>query len=304
MRVLLAEWTREVLAVPLTDCRAVGGGCIHNAWELVLADGRRLFAKTNAAAAHPLFQAEAEGLRVLAAVAGADLAIPEPLHCGLVGDRTLLVMEWLALSRSGTTEGWEAFGAGLARLHRRSLGQGEERFGWAHDNVIGSAPQRNRWDADWGRFFTECRLAPQFAWAQERGVSYRGSGSLLAATRGWLNGHGAVPALVHGDLWAGNVGLLEASGALNGSMRATARGALFDPAVYRGDREVDLAMAHLFGGFPAAFFSGYEQEWPLPSGHEQRRRIYNLYHLLNHANLFGDGYRSQAQDCIDRLLSQ
>jgi fructosamine-3-kinase len=74
--------------------------------------------------------------------------------------------------------------------------------------------------------------------------------------------------------------------------------------VYRGDREVDLAMAHLFGGFPAAFFSGYEQEWPLPSGHQRRRQAYNLYHLLNHANLFGDGYRSQAQDCIDRLLSQ
>lgn len=303
MRELLAEWASKDLAVALTDCRAVGGGCIHSAWELVLADGRRLFAKTNAAGALTLFQAEVEGLRALAGAAGADLVIPEPLHFGLAGDRAVLVMEWLELSRSGTPGCWAAFGAGLARLHRRSLEEGEERFGWAHDNAIGSAPQRNRWDLDWGRFFADCRLAPQLAWAQERSEGYRGARSLLAATPGWLNGHGAAAALVHGDLWSGNAGLLNQSTAGQDALSGRTRAALFDPAVYRGDREVDLAMAHLFGGFPGAFFNGYQREWPLPSGHEQRRQIYNLYHLLNHANLFGGGYRSQAQACIDHLLS-
>jgi fructosamine-3-kinase len=108
---------------------------------------------------------------------------------------------------------------------------------------------------------------------------------------GWLNGHGAEPCLVHGDLWSGNAGLLASGG-----------GALFDPAVYRGDREVDLAMAQLFGGFPTAFFKGYEQEWPLPTGHRQRRELYNLYHLLNHANLFGGSYWDQAERSIRSLL--
>lgn len=292
MRQLLAGWASDVLAVSLTDCRPVGGGCIHSAWELVLADGRRLFAKTNAAAALSQFQAEVEGLRALADAAGSDLVVPAPLHCGVSGDRAVLVLEWLELGRSEPPGSWTAFGAGLARLHRRSLEEDEKRFGWAHDNVIGAAPQCNRWEPDWGRFFADCRLAPQLTWAQDCGQAYRGAETLLAATPAWLNGHDAVAALVHGDLWRGNAGLLQRGNAA----------AVFDPAVYRADREVDLAMAHLFGGFPAAFFSGYQQEWPLPSGHQQRRRIYNLYHLLNHANLFGGGYRSQAQASIDALL--
>jgi fructosamine-3-kinase len=108
----------------------------------------------------------------------------------------------------------------------------------------------------------------------------------------WLEQHGAQPCLVHGDLWSGNAALT-----------ASGSGALFDPAVYRGDREVDLAMARLFGGFPEAFFAGYERAWPLPAGHRGRVRLYNLYHLLNHANLFGGGYGRQAQETIDHLLS-
>ena len=107
-----------------------------------------------------------------------------------------------------------------------------------------------------------------------------------------MDQHGAEPCLVHGDLWAGN-----------GALLVDGRGAIFDPAVYWGDREVDLAMAHLFGGFPACFFAGYEGRWPLPPGHRQRREIYNLYHLLNHANLFGGGYWRQAQASIDALLA-
>jgi fructosamine-3-kinase len=98
--------------------------------------------------------------------------------------------------------------------------------------------------------------------------------------------------LVHGDLWSGNAAML-----------ADGRGAIFDPAVHRGDREVDLAMARLFGGFPQTFFAGYEEQWPLPKGHRRRVPLYNLYHLLNHANLFGDSYRAQAQATIDELLA-
>jgi fructosamine-3-kinase len=146
---------------------------------------------------------------------------------------------------------------------------------------------------EWGDFFAACRLAPQLEWLRARGGGLRGGDTLLRQVAGWLGGHGAEPCLVHGDLWSGNASLLTMGG-----------GAIFDPAVHRGDREVDLAMARLFGGFPEAFFAGYEAKWPLPRGHQGRVEVYNLYHLLNHANLFGGGYRQQAQACIDRLLSR
>jgi fructosamine-3-kinase len=120
-----------------------------------------------------------------------------------------------------------------------------------------------------------------------------GAASLLEGAAAWLGGHGAEPCLVHGDLWSGNAALT-----------ADGRGAIFDPAVYRGDREVDLAMARLFGGFPAAFFDGYGAEWPLPADHHRRVDLYNLYHLINHANLFGGSYHGQCQVTIDLLLAQ
>jgi fructosamine-3-kinase len=313
----LSAWLAEELGVRLVARTPVGGGCIHSAWCLELAGGSRLFAKTNRLAALPLLRAEAEGLAALHAVADpAALVVPEPLALAAVGDRAVLVLPWLELGagRSGGAApsgsgGWRAFGAALAALHHRSLatGTGSQtgsatdpatpkaepggRFGWDRDNWIGSGPQPNGWHEHWGRFFTERRLAPQLERLARRDGPLRGAEDLLARVPTWLEQHGAEPCLVHGDLWSGNAALV-----------AGGRGAVFDPAVYRGDREVDLAMARLFGGFPADFFAGYEEQWPLPSGHRQRVDLYNLYHLLNHANLFGGGYRQQAQACIAALL--
>jgi fructosamine-3-kinase len=172
-------------------------------------------------------------------------------------------------------------------------GASQGRFGWSRDNVIGSSPQINSWDTNWARFFVDCRLAPQLRWAAEQGQTLRGAQQLLELVPHWLGGHQVQPALVHGDLWSGNAALLAKGG-----------GVLFDPAVYWGDREVDLAMAQLFGGFPKAFFAGYESSWPLGPGSLERVAIYNLYHLLNHANMFGGSYGAQAQSCIDNLLSR
>ncbi|MCX5945374.1 MAG: fructosamine kinase family protein [Cyanobacteria bacterium] len=333
----LSGWLERRLGVPLVGQAAVGGGCIHQAWALDLADGRRLFAKTNRLSELPLLRAEADGLAALAAGAG-DLVIPQPLACEALGDQALLLLEWLPLAGaadgggggSGSSPGavavaslprslgpvaavpanpatsrnpdpadpvtpaqaWGRFGAALADLHRRSLASSDGRFGWPQDNFIGSGPQANGWLADWGQFFADRRLAPQLALAAQAGQPLRQGEALLRQLPAWLNHHGAEPCLLHGDLWAGNGGLL-----------VDGRGAIFDPAVYRGDREVDLAMARLFGGFPASVFAGYETRWPLPPGHGQRREIYNLYHLLNHANLFGGGYWRQAQASIDALLA-
>ncbi len=298
----LSAWLATQLGVAVTGRSAVGGGCIHSAWCLHLADGRRLFAKTNHRRTLPLLEAEAEGLAALAAAAGDDgPLIPSPLALGVAGEQAVLVLSWLELGpgRSDGGAGWQRLGAALARLHRSSLslacGEGDRpgrAFGWPQDNFIGSGPQPNGWDADWGRFFVQRRLAPQLERQARTSGPLGRADELLEGAVSWLGGHRPEPALVHGDLWSGNAALT-----------AAGQGAIFDPAVYRGDREVDLAMARLFGGFPAAFFSGYEQQWPLPADHRRRIGLYNLYHLLNHANLFGGSYRHQCQASINSLLA-
>ncbi|MFM7652598.1 MAG: fructosamine kinase family protein, partial [Vulcanococcus sp.] len=219
-----------------------------------------------------------------------------------LGGEALLLLPWLDLNDrpANPDQAWWQLGAGLADLHRASLVGHDGRFGWGRDNFIGSGPQPNGWAASWPRFFAEQRLGAQLAWAARSGHRLRDTDALLARVPDWLAGHPAEPCLVHGDLWSGNAGLL--SQPADGPGRAGAGGALFDPAVYRGDREVDLAMAQLFGGIPPAFFAGYDATWPRPTGHQQRRELYNLYHLLNHANLFGGGYWQQAEQSIRVLL--
>ena len=300
----LAPWLKQRLGVELRGRRPVGGGCIHSAWRLELADGRRWFAKTNGASSLPVLEAEAEGLQALAMVAGeAGPLVPVPLAWGVAGASAVLVLSWLDLEggrSAAQAPQWHALGAALACLHRRSLtlscvvaDQVGSAFGWPRDNVIGAFPQRNGWHDDWGRFFVERRLAPQLEHLARSGTPLAQAQSLLERAGQWLAEHRPDPCLVHGDLWSGNAALTTAG-----------QGAIFDPAAYRGDREVDLAMARLFGGFPAAFFAGYVGEWPLPPGHRFRSDLYNLYHLLNHANLFGGSYLGQCQASIEKLLDQ
>jgi fructosamine-3-kinase len=311
----LADWLAENLGVRPVGRRPVGGGCIHSAWCLSVVPsgapaaeprptpfaGGRVFAKTNTLEALALLEAEAEGLEALAwAAAGTDLCVPVPLALGAAGNQAVLVLPWFELegSASGHAPGaWRRLGAALASLHRSSLerpctpGDRPGRFGWPRDNAIGAGPQVNGWLDSWGRFFAERRLAPQLERLESRIGALRGGQALLERVPHWLDGHGADPCLVHGDLWSGNAAI-DTSG----------NGVIFDPAVHRADREVDLAMARLFGGFPAPFFAGYEATWPLPGDHHRRVPLYNLYHLLNHANLFGGGYASQAQAVMAELL--
>ena len=296
---LLSAWVEALVGQPVLQLTPVGGGCIHNAWQLQLVDGGLLFAKTNRADLLPVLEAEADGLRALAAAARGELIIPRPLHWGPVDGQACLLMEWLPLARGAHTcseAGWLGLGRGLARLHRNSLseepGNPPAPYGWTADNFIGAGPQRNGWRTSWGAFFAEQRLGVQLAQAERSGHRLAGADTLLERVPAWLENHQVQPVLVHGDLWSGNAALLTGHGHT---------GAIFDPAVYRGDREVDLAMARLFGGYPEAFFAGYQAEWPLEPGHGERVTLYNLYHLLNHANLFGGGYWHQAQQCIQTL---
>jgi fructosamine-3-kinase len=290
----LSDWLNAVLGQPVRRMAAVQGGCIHNAWALELNDGTHLFAKSNRLALRPVLESEAMGLEALADAASTAASaplIPKPLICDEVDDWAVLVMSWLDLGqpiRGSGGDAWEQLGADLARLHRASCQSNDQRYGWEHDNFIGSGHQRNRWCSSWCTFFARERLGLQLQQLQR---PIPGAQELLDQLPHWLESHQPDACLVHGDLWSGNAGLLRHGG-----------GALFDPAVYRGDREVDLAMAQLFGGFPQAFFKGYQQEWPLPSGHAQRVELYNLYHLLNHANLFGGSYWQQSAVSIENLL--
>ncbi|WP_415398934.1 fructosamine kinase family protein [Synechococcus sp. W4D4] len=292
-----SDWIEATTGVGLLERSPVGGGCIHSAWCLTLADGRELFAKTNRAALLPVLDAEAQGLEALSSAikqGESGLLAPQPCGLGLAGTEAVLLLNWLQLGHPADQTGaWGALGAGLARMHRGSLQGHDGRFGWERDNFIGSGPQTNRWGESWGRFFAEERLGAQLRWAAASGKTLHGAEELLERVPLWLEEHHAEPALVHGDLWSGNAALLQ-----------DGRGSIFDPAVYRGDREVDLAMARLFGGFPRSFFAGYEQEWPLEKGHQQRVELYNLYHLLNHANLFGGGYWQQSAASITALLRE
>jgi fructosamine-3-kinase len=260
------------------------GGCIHRCFVLE-GGARRIFAKTNHRSRLDAFAAEADGL---AALAAAGIRVPVPLCWGETGDTAYLALEHLDLRGSGD---YAALGRALAMLHSVR----GHRYGWSRDNYIGSNPQRNALSDSWITFWRESRLEPQIELARKNGfdkLSEQGR-RLSAALPRLLAGHAPGASLLHGDLWGGNAGFLAGGSPV-----------LFDPAVYYGDRETDLAMTELFGGFPEAFYSAYREAAPLDSGYTVRKTLYNLYHVLNHANIFGGSYGSQAERMIGRLLAE
>ncbi len=266
-----------------------GGGCIHRA--LVLEGrGSRWFVKLNEAAALPMFEAEMDGLAALAE-AGA-LRVPQPLCCGIAEGEAYLVLEFLEMRPIGARAEGVALGRALAQLHRKTTAH----FGWRRDNFIGATPQANGEQDNWPRFYATARLLPQLRLAaghgHDRRLIERGE-ALAEKLPAFFLDHQPRPSLLHGDLWHGNAAWLREG-----------EPALFDPAVYFGDREADLAMAELFGGFPLAFYAAYREAWPLTEGYETRKTLYNLYHVLNHLNLFGSGYLGQARRMIDQLLAE
>lgn len=235
-----------------------------------------------------MLAAEADGLAALAG--GAALRVPRVLDAGTAGEQGFLLLEWLPLVR-GSAGDAARLGEALARQHLAPA----ERFGWPRANFIGATPQFNTPSGDWPGFFREQRLRFQLRLAAENG--HRGElqalgAELLASLDAFFAGYRPAPALLHGDLWGGNWGSAAELGPV-----------VFDPAVYCGDREADLAMTELFGGFPAEFYAAYAAHAPLDAGYPVRRSLYNLYHVLNHLNLFGEGYLGQATGMMRRLLS-
>lgn len=282
----ISSATADPFAVTAT--RAVGGGCINRAYSIE--DGkRRYFVKLNEAGAAEMFAAEAEAL--LALQATATVRVPAPICWGATREAAYLVQEYLEFGQS-TASGAETLGIQLAQLHRHC----GERYGWHRDNTIGSTPQRNTANEDWLQFWRENRLDYQLRLAARHGFggSLQSKGErLLGALPQVLGGHMPPPSLLHGDLWSGNHAVLR-----------DGEPVIFDPASYYGDRETDLAMTELFGGYPPRFYAAYREHFPVDDGYRLRKTLYNLYHILNHANLFGGGYAAQAEHMMDALLGE
>jgi fructosamine-3-kinase len=270
----------------VSRAQAVHGGDISQAFKL--GDGTRsFFIKTYALGRLDMFEAEAAGLAELAAANA--VRVPQVICHGVAAGQAYLVLEYLPLETRGDAA---RLGRQLARQHRVRAAQ----FGWARDNWIGATPQPNAWHEDWVDFWRTQRLGFQLRRAAKNGYGgelQRDGETLLARLDAFFEGYTPVPSLLHGDLWGGNHGFL-----------ADGMPVLFDPATYFGDRECDLAMSELFGGFAPDFYAAYREAWPLDAGYAARRTLYNLYHILNHANMFGGGYPAQAHRMMAQLLAE
>ncbi|PSQ95275.1 MAG: fructosamine kinase [Bacteroidetes bacterium SW_9_63_38] len=282
---VLRETLESRLDVTIHGASRVGGGCIASACRLDT-DGGTLFLKYGDERVARTFPGEAAGLEAMRAAAS-PLIIPAVIdRASPDGDCPgFLVMEWIETGQESDSF-WAAFGRGLAQMHRYA----EAQYGFEQDNFIGRLPQQNEWMEAWPAFFRTQRLEPQVRMARERNrwqsdwtegleALYRRLPDLLPDT--------PEASVLHGDLWKGNY-------------MVTAEGtpAVIDPATYYGHREADLAMTELFGGYKDRFYAAYREAWPLASGYETRKDVYNLYHLINHLNLFGAGYAGSVEEIL------
>jgi len=262
------------------------GGDINHA--ALIGDGvTSYFLKYHRHASTDMFAAEARALNEIAK--HKCIRVPKPILYGRDGQTAWLVMEYLELTASGPAT---QLGEQLAAMHTVT----NDRYGWAADNFIGTTPQRNGFNSNWTEFWRDCRLQPQLALAEAAGFGGQlmSTGEhLLQDIDQLMDGHRPEASLLHGDFWAGNKAYTH-----------DGRAVIFDPASYYGDRETDIAMSELFGGFDREFYAAYKAHAPLPDGYPLRRDLYNLYHLLNHLNLFGAAYLSRCKDMIANLTAQ
>ena len=262
------------------------GGDINRA-ALINDGNTNWFLKYHVNAPDGMFAAEARALTEISEQG--CIRVPSPVAHGNAGDTAWLVLEHLELTSHGPAS---LLGEQLAALHRVTCKQ----YGWNQDNFIGSTPQYNTRCDDWGKFWRDYRLKPQIEMAQAAGYTGRfltQGERLLECMDQLMDGHQPAASLLHGDLWAGNK-----------AFTGDGQPVIFDPATYHGDRETDIAMTRLFGGFEPALYAAYQSHFPLPDGYRLRRDLYNLYHILNHLNLFGTAYLSRCENIIDGLLAQ
>lgn len=289
----LAELIATGLSTPIVavvGSSSCSGGCIHRAEIVQLSDTRRYFVKSSPNAGEML-RLEAEGLNALAATA--TIRIPKVIAVGEINAQEhCLILEVIeSQQKPATDEPLRLLGRQLALLHRNAR---SASYGWHEHNFLGSNRQSNTTSSSWTKFFAEQRLLPQLQMARNRGVGtrelFRLADRLIGRLDQLIPENDEHASLLHGDLWNGNF-LIDDDG----------QPVIFDPAVYYGHREAELAMPLLFGGFPAEFFEAYQEVWPLAEGWPERVELYKLYHLLNHLNLFGSGYLESCVEIVRRF---
>lgn len=261
----------------------VSGGDINDSYQI--SDGKScFFVKLNNKDKLEMFEAEAYGLEHLARLS--EFRVPRVIASGCTLNHSYLVLEFISMHEPEQAQ-WESAGRTLANMH---LARDFAMHGWDNDNYLGTNLQPNGWHKKWSLFFAEERIGWQLQLLKEKGHHPFDSDDVVEAIHQRLLHHKVEPSLLHGDLWKGNLGF-------NKQVPV-----LFDPACYVGDAEAELAMTQLFGGFPERFYAAYHEVLPMHSGYEERKHIYNLYHLLNHANLFGEQYLVQAKQIIEKWV--
>ena len=274
-------------AFTLNQQQSLAGGSINSAFLLKGDNGVQYFVKTNASGRQGMFAAEVRGLAALAS--SNTLKVPKPLCFGDDGSQSYIVMEYLALNGRADQQ---LLGEQLAAMHMVTADQ----FGWDIDNTIGATHQPNARSDDWLAFWRDQRLGFQLQLAAKNG--YGGElqslgEKLLVEMPKLFSGRDVQSSMLHGDLWGGNV-----AGLIDGTP------VIYDPAFYYGDREADIAMTYVFGGFSPDFYASYQNVYPLDDGFAVRKTFYNIYHIINHLNLFGGGYYGQSINMIEQVLAE
>ena len=267
--------------------QSVAGGSINSAYKII-GDKHSYFVKCNRIDLLEMFEAESAGLNEIARTN--TVMVPRPVCLGVAANQSYIVLEFIDFSTH--KQDVECLGQQLAAMHQCTA----QKFGWSQNNSIGSTLQVNQQTDDWISFWREQRLGFQLKLAYDNGFArqLKDSGEqLLDRFPVLFENYHPDASLLHGDLWSGNY-----------AFDSSGRPVIFDPAVYYGDRETDIAMTELFGGFPAGFYQSYTEVYPLHENYRIRKTLYNLYHILNHLNLFGSGYLGQSVGMIDRLLAE
>ncbi|CAM3881196.1 fructosamine kinase family protein [Rheinheimera salexigens] len=265
------------------DKQQLAGSELNRIYKLQ-GETKHYFAKINQRPYFKHFKEEALSLKTLRQHKA--LSVPNVICYGQTLDNAFLILDYLKLTEP-TDSHWQQLATQIAHMHQQ-LDQAMFGFDW--DNYIGHTLQPNKWQNNWSSFFSEQRIGWQLQLLVEQGFGFGNVDAIVEKTRQRLQGYQPAPSLLHGDLWRGNVGF------------SADEAWLFDPACYYGDRETDIAYSQLFGRFPDAFYNHYHALLPLDPNFEQRKELYNLYHILNHANLFRGAYLVQAQQVIKQLF--
>ncbi len=268
----------------IKDKKSIANGTVGRYYRISAGD-RQYFVKIHNKDHLAHFRAEALSLKQIQSTK--QITCPKVIALGSYIDKSFLVLTYIPFSHP-EPKTWYKLGQQLALMHKKSQ---HKRCGWQQNNFIGDSQQPNKWHSQWQQFFSEQRIVWQLRLLSKKSVLLGDIQHISKVCQQLLQHHKVTPCLVHGDLWRGNIGFYQNNPVI------------FDPACYYGDREVDLAMTELFGFFPSDFYQGYHDTYPLDKGYEVRKTMYNLYHILNHANLFGGIYIKQAKAMLTRLLS-